>query len=107
MLRTNKTHIPYTYLIGWSKFNKWYYGVRYAIGCTPNDLWVDYKTSSKYVHEFTKLHGDPDIIQIRKTFNNIESARKWEETVLIRMKVIKEDKWLNSCLLYTSPSPRD
>ncbi len=23
-------HIPYTYLIGWSKHKKYYYGVRYA-----------------------------------------------------------------------------
>lgn len=24
---------PYTYLIGWSKLNKWYYGVRYSKKC--------------------------------------------------------------------------
>ena len=90
-----KQHIPYTYLIGWTKHNKWYYGVRYAKLCHPSDLWVEYKTSSNYVEEFAKQYGDPDIIQIRKTFSDVNSARKWEEKVLIRMNVIREEKWLN------------
>lgn len=29
----------YTYLIGWSSHNKFYYGVRYAKGSNPNELW--------------------------------------------------------------------
>ena len=33
---------PYTYLIGWSNLNKFYYGVRYGKGCHPSDLWVKY-----------------------------------------------------------------
>jgi hypothetical protein len=41
------TSISYTYLIGWSKLDKWYYGVRYASNCNPDELWVKYKTSSK------------------------------------------------------------
>lgn len=88
-------HIPYTYLIGWTKLNKWYYGVRYAKGCSPNDLWIKYKTSSNYVKEFTKIHGDPDIIEIRKTFNSVKKARLWEEKVLTRMDVIGKEQWLN------------
>lgn len=42
----------YTYLIGWSEYDIWYYGVRYAKGCNPADLWVKYFTSSKFVREF-------------------------------------------------------
>ena len=69
-------YIPYTYLIGWSKLNTWYYGSRFALksnclyetGCHPDDLFVTYFTSSKYVKNFIKLNGNPDIIQIRKTF---------------------------------------
>lgn len=90
-----KQHIPYTYLIGWSQFNKWYYGVRYAKECSPDDLWIKYKTSSNYVKAFVEEHGDPDVIQVRKTFKDVSSARKWEEQVLIRMRVIREEKWLN------------
>ena len=91
------THIPYTYLIGWSKHNKWYYGVRYAKGCKPEELFVTYFTSSSHVRTFTKENGHPDIIEIRKTFDNQKTARDWEYRVLKRIKVITQDKWLNKC----------
>lgn len=88
-------YTPYTYLIGWSHHNKWYYGARYAKGCHPSDLWVKYFTSSKYVNEYRKKYGEPDVIQIRKTFNSHDETLKWEEKVLKRMNVSKENKWLN------------
>lgn len=88
-------YTPYTYLIGWSSFNKWYYGVRYAKGCHPKDLWVTYFTSSRHVKQFRESHGEPDIIQIRKTFNNFAEALTWEEKVLKRMNVASENKWIN------------
>lgn len=88
--------VPYTYLIGWSKHNKWYYGVRFAKNCHPSELWIKYKTSSKYVDKFVKENGEPDIIQVRKKFNSKEKARLWEEKVLIKMDVLNnQDKWLN------------
>ena len=88
-------HVPYTYIVGWSKHNRYYYGVRYAKDCNPRDLWVSYFTSSKYVKEFRKIHGEPDILQIRKTFKNIESSQVWETKVLQRMRVINDDRFLN------------
>lgn len=86
---------PYTYLIGWSRLQKYYYGVRYASDSHPKDLWVSYFTSSKLVKSYYEKFGDPDIIQIRKTFSNSNDARMWEHKVLKRLNVIKEDKWLN------------
>jgi hypothetical protein len=68
--------IPYTYLIGWKLHNKWYYGVRYGSKCNPNEFWKTYFTSSKHVHEFVLNNGDPDVIQIRKIFNDVNSARR-------------------------------
>jgi len=60
----------YTYLIGWSKHNKWYYGRRTKNSLIPEeDFWNVYKTSSKYVKEFVSKFGDPDIRQIRKKFD--------------------------------------
>lgn len=88
-------YTPYTYLIGWSHFNKWYYGVRYAKGCHPKDLWITYFTSSKHVKQFREHYGDPDIIQIRKTFSNRSEALAWEEKVLKKMNVANESKWIN------------
>ncbi len=86
---------PYTYLIGWPEHNTWYYGVRYANGCNPADLWHPYKTSSTHVSSFVIEHGDPPVRQIRRVFDTTMQARAWEERVLKRMKVVINDRWLN------------
>lgn len=87
--------ICYTYLVGWSKLDVWYYGCRYAKNCSPQELWIKYFTSSKLVKNFRKIHGEPDVIQIRKTFDSELSARTWEYKVLKRMKVKNSSRWLN------------
>lgn len=87
--------MPYAYLIGWSKYNRFYYGIRFAKNCNTADLWVTYFTSSKYVKEFRRIHGEPDIVQIRKEFNDIETARMWEHKVLRRLRVVNNEKWIN------------
>lgn len=86
---------PYTYLIGWSNLNKYYYGVRFCQGCHPSDLWTTYFTSSKYVSKFRKEYGEPDIIKIRKTFENSSQARLWEHKVIKRISAVKSVQWLN------------
>jgi hypothetical protein len=86
---------PYTYLIGWTKLDLWYYGVRFAKDCYPGDLWVTYFTSSKYVQEVRELHGEPDVLEIRKTFDTKEKAILWEHKVLKRIGVVGSDRWLN------------
>ena len=88
--------IPYTYLVGWSEHKKYYYGVRYAKLCNPDEFWVKYFTSSKYVHEFTEKYGEPDIKQIRKTFKESSSAIGWERKVLLRMNVLYRKDFLNA-----------
>lgn len=86
---------PYTYLIGWSKLNKWYYGRRTKVNCHPDDFWKKYFTSSKYVKNFRKEHGEPDVIQIRKIFNNINDCVLWEEKFLNKINAKCNDNWLN------------
>lgn len=86
---------PYTYLIGWKNLNLWYYGVRYANGCDPQDLWNPYKTSSKYVKECFEKYGTPTVIEVRKTFTDEKLARIWEQKVLRRLKVVNNTKWIN------------
>ena len=87
--------IPYTYLIGWPEHNRWYYGVRYAEGCNPSDLWVTYFTSSKDVAKFVLEHGEPTHKQIRKTFSDVMAARLWETKALKRLQVTKKEYWIN------------
>ena len=93
---------PFTYLIGWTKHNKWYYGVRYAKGCLPTDIMSSYYTSSKIVHKFILDYGYPDIIMIRKIFDSVERAKLWEVKVLTRMNVIADKRFLN---IHNSKSP--
>ena len=90
-----RKNIPYTYLIGWPDLDKWYYGVRYAKNCNPNDLWVTYKTSSKIVHNFVINYGEPSVIQVRKTHSSVKTAQSWENRVLKKLKVANSSKWLN------------
>lgn len=87
--------IPYTYLIGWSNLNMWYYGRRTAKQCHPSEFWVTYFTSSNHVKNFRKTFGEPDVIQIRKTFSDILTCKKWETKVLQKVLLSDSSKWLN------------
>lgn len=88
-------YTPYTYLIGWTEHNVWYYGCRYGKDANPSDLWKSYFTSSKIVHEFASKYGDPDVQQIRKIFTNSHDTRLWEHKVLKRLKVVENKMFLN------------
>lgn len=92
-------YVPYCYLIGWSKLDTWYYGVEYAKNtqrvANPANLWSTYFTSSRHVKNFVQKHGDPDVIQVRKTFSSRTQAQYWEHTVLRRMKIRLKQNWLN------------
>jgi hypothetical protein len=90
--------IYYTYLLHHIPTNTYYYGVRWAKGCNPEEFWKTYFTSSKTkVPELREQYGDDSFeYEIRKTFDNKEKAIDWENKVLRRMKVLnKPEKWLN------------
>lgn len=86
---------PFTYLIGWSHLNKWYYGVRYAKNCHPNSLWTTYFTSSKHVKRFIEANGEPDIITVRLVFSCTMRARRCETRVLFAIPKNLRKSWLN------------
>lgn len=100
----NVNYTPYTYLIGWSYLDKWYYGTEYGVVKTPrahpDNLWKTYFTSSKIVQYFREMYGEPDVIEIRRVFNSgsneerMEKAIIWEKKVLTKIDITKE-KWLN------------
>ena len=91
-------YTPYTYLIGWSEHQKFYYGVRYAKKANPSELWVSYFTSSPIVKRFVKEHGQPDIVQVRKVFTDRITAITWEQKVLRKVNIKNNEKWLNGNL---------
>lgn len=97
---------PYTYLIGWTARNLWYYGVRFRKNCSPEDLWTKYFTSSVHVKRAREEHGEPDVIQVRRVFSSPEDARVFEHRVLRRMKVRLDERFLNRNELPAFPSEK-
>lgn len=89
-------HVPYTYLLKFIPENKFYYGVRYQKGCHPDDLFTTYFTSSKVIKKLLEEYGkDAFVWEIRKTFNNVDSARQWETDVLKKIHAAQRDDFLN------------
>ena len=93
-----KIHKPYTYLLHHIPTDTFYYGVRWAKNCHPDEFWVKYFTSSKkLVSLYRTLFGDESFeFEIRKVFDDSKKAVEWEHKVLRRMKVLEQPgKWLN------------
>lgn len=86
----------YTYLIGWTAHNKFYYGARANKNSNGQDLWVTYFTSSKTVKRFRLKYGEPDVVEYRQRFQTKEEAFNWEAKVLRRMRVVKDKRFLNN-----------
>lgn len=90
-----KPRLPFTYVLDCPN-GKRYYGVRYAIGCNPEDLWNTYFTSSKTVKALINQYGiDGFKCEIRKVFDSVDNARIWEHKVLRRLRVTTNDNWIN------------
>lgn len=99
MKHTALDRTPYTYAVLNKNTGKRYYGCRYAKNCHPNDLWKTYFTSSKIIKSLVKDSGiDCWEIQIRQVFNDIISCKFWEEKVLRRLGIPKNDKWYNQSI---------
>lgn len=95
--RSISVSIYYTYLLKHISTNTFYYGVRFAEGCHPEEFWKTYFTSSKRVAKMREQYGDNSFeFEIRKTFNCKQKAIDWESKVLTRMKVLqKNELWIN------------
>lgn len=100
-------YLPYTYLIGWSKLDRWYYGVEYSKSrkiANPGNLWDIYHTSSKTIRAYREEYGEPDIIEVRRVFNEGTDIEKknaacyHERRVLQRLKIKTNDRWLNESI---------
>lgn len=87
--------IPYTYVVTCPNGQR-YYGVRYAKGCHPSDLWTLYFTSSKHVKRMLAEHGAEKFsYAVRKVFSSSAAARSWEERVLRRLHIHHNPRWIN------------
>jgi NUMOD3 motif. len=100
---------PFTYYLFHRPTGKKYYGVKWAEGCHPNDLWTNYFTSSFKVVDLIERYGpDSFDVEVRRTFKTPEEAVLWECKVLRRLRVVSNDEWLNGSFfdgkLYRNPS---
>lgn len=86
--------LPYTYRVTHLPSGTWYYGVRYANNCHPDDLFKKYFTSSSVIRKLIESDGiDAFVLEIRKTFQDKNAAINWEHRVL--RKIINWQKCLN------------
>jgi hypothetical protein len=95
MINRAMNSMPFTYLVGWSAHGVFYYGVRYADGCFPGQLWTSYFTSSKHVKAFRATYGEPDVVEVRRVFSEKNAAKNWEHSVLRRMRAKTSESFLN------------
>ena len=103
--------IPYTYYLYHVPTGKKYYGMQHGRVANPMNLWKTYFSSSKKVKALIDKYGkDSFIAEVRKTFTTAEDCRLWEQTVLVRIKAIEKDDWLNQSLAhgkFYSIGPKD
>jgi hypothetical protein len=92
---TAQDRTPFTYIIGWSELNKFYYGKRTAKNCHPSELWTKYFTSSEYVNDFVLQFGNPDIILVDIIFDSVSVCNHYEEFFHYSNNVVHDSKWLN------------
>lgn len=113
-----KPYTPFYYIIGWSHLDKWYVGSRTANrkGHTahPDELMVNYFTSSDNVTPFLDEHGLPDIIwtfpcktadeaikaeiRIMREFHGFLKDQRWINENIGGLICVKRRRWLNERL---------
>jgi len=70
--------------------------VRYAKGCCPAELWVDYFTSSAVIHRLLEIYGQHAFeVEVRRTFTTAQQACAWEAKVITRAKLVTDARFLN------------
>ncbi len=87
---------PYTYLLKFKPTGQVYYGVRFKEGCTPEELFVTYFSSSKIIAKLLLDFGSQSFeFEIRKIFFDKRDARNWEQKVLTKMNAASDERFLN------------
>lgn len=94
-MQTNQTQ-PFTYIVGWTTHNIYYVGVRYAKGCSPEDLGTTYFTSSKVIKPLWAKE-EPDFKCIYP-FETREEALAFEETLQREFNVLKSKQFANKAI---------
>lgn len=87
---------PFTYHLYHKPTGQHYYGVRYKKGCSPDELWVSYFSSSPIVHQLIEQYGkDSFVPTVRKVFKSVNEAILYETRFLTKVNAQNNTKWLN------------
>ena len=88
--------IAFTYLLVHLPTGKRYYGVRFAKGSHPDQLWTTYFSTSKVVKQLIAETGTSSFTaEVRRTFDDPVKALAWETKFLHRVDAAGSDIWLN------------
>lgn len=88
--------IPFTYILKFKPSNQWYYGVRWARGCSPDDLWVNYFTSSSAIKKMIAEFGvDSFEFRVSKVFKTKKEAIEHECKFLMRVNAASNGSFIN------------
>lgn len=86
----------FTYILKFKPTNQWYYGVRWAVGCSPDDLWTTYYSSSTAVLNLIKEFGkDAFEFRVSRVFDTVEKAIAHEKRFLERVKAASNGAFIN------------
>jgi hypothetical protein len=92
----NKITIPYTYSVTHKKTGIHYYGSRFSKGCSPDDLFKTYFTSSKIIHDLIKTEGINGFdFKVRRKFKTDLSCIQHENKFLKRVDAKNNPKFFN------------
>ena len=94
-MQTNQTQ-PFTSIVGWTKANIYYVGVKYAKGCNPSDLGTTYFTSSKKIRAIW-AYIEPDFKCIYP-FDTREEALSFEEVLQREFDVLQSKQFANQTI---------
>lgn len=88
--------IPFTYILKFKLTNQYYYGVRWARGCSPTDLWNTYFSSSVHIKNLIKKYGrDSFEVRVSKTFLSKDEAIQHERRFLEKVKASTNGAFIN------------
>ena len=88
--KSTSDHWPFVYSIEFvhpaTGKRSLYYGVKYAKGCSPEDLWTIYFTSSRRIYNLIQKYGHHCFrAKVRFVFDNAKEAFAYEQSVLLRL----------------------
>ena len=90
---------PYVYVIGWQWLGLYYIGSHTRKGCHPDNLIVQYRTSSKRVHAILDKHGLPDIVWYR-IVNTVTDALQLESFLQLISNAKDNPRYLNEAVFF-------